>query len=798
MKRPFVVYALLGVLLLVCSRWWFADWWLHREYPLGDWGADSVSGQVSGVLTAIEQKNTATWYYLKDCIVSLSGKADFQNCEIGSFLVKVSYSESENIFTDNQKHTSGQENASQIILGAKMQAVGEIQTFEAATNPGQFDSRGYYAQRNLFYQMRGQNVQVLDAPRWSFRQMLWEFRQYLAGRMDALWNQRDAGVIKAMLLGEKSGLDSERKSLYTRNGIGHLLAISGLHMAVFAMGLYGLLSYIGMSNRIRAGLCILVLFAYGCLTGLSVATNRAMLMMTLFFMAKILGRAFDRKNALGFAAVVILCQTPAALYGSGFLLSFGAMLGVCYVCPVCREMILGQVQHIRRWKAYTRRLAEGNWSRKTRWYAKCIVVKVADSFAFSMGIQVATLPLIAWFYFEIPPYGIILNLLLIPIMSVLVVTAVVAVFLGGIWPPVASVPVWLTHIILQLYDKVCKVAECLPGSKLVTGKPQMWQMILYYGLLAGILLGWYLYKKTRTKGCDGNTGTAVVRPWNVCRIFACMAGICGLVCVLLPGKVRDFRMTFLDVGQGDCIFFQTEGGSYLVDGGSSSVSGVGQYRILPYLKSQAVKRLDYVWISHLDKDHVNGITELLSMGEGVEIGALFLSETSYYEPEAETLLELCRQKQVKVCILQRGDQLRQGELSVACLYPQGKAEGDYDKNAWSQVLMIQYGTQRILLTGDLGLEGEDWLVENGEIDTVTVLKAGHHGSKYASGERLLQAARAKVAVFSAGRKNRYGHPHPDTIERVEQCGMDWISTAQAGAVFLQGNTDKMKMWSYIQ
>ena len=114
------------------------------------------------------------------------------------------------------------------------------------------------------------------------------------------------------------------------------------------------------------------------------------------------------------------------------------------------------------------------------------------------------------------------------------------------------------------------------------------------------------------------------------------------------------------------------------------------------------------------------------------------------------------------------------------------------------MLLVQYGAQRILLTGDLGLKGEDWLLENGELDTVTVLKAGHHGSKYASGERFLETVRAKVVVFSAGRKNRYGHPHPDTIERVEQCGMDWISTAQAGAVFLQGNTDKMKMWSYIQ
>ncbi len=124
--------------------------------------------------------------------------------------------------------------------------------------------------------------------------------------------------------------------------------------------------------------------------------------------------------------------------------------------------------------------------------------------------------------------------------------------------------------------------------------------------------------------------------------------------------------------------------------------------------------------------------------------------------------------------------------------------GDYYKHDWSQVLLVRYGAQRILLTGDLGTAGEERLLESGGLDTVTVLKAGHHGSKYASSERFLQVLGAKVAVFSAGRNNRYGHPHPDTIERVEQCGMDWISTAQAGAVFLQGDTEQMRMWSYIQ
>lgn len=260
------------------------------------------------------------------------------------------------------------------------------------------------------------------------------------------------------------------------------------------------------------------------------------------------------------------------------------------------------------------------------------------------------------------------------------------------------------------------------------------------------------------------------------------------------GKKGELKVIMLDVGQGDGIYIRTPSGMHiLIDGGSSDVSEVGKYRLEPFLESQGVKELDYVFITHGDGDHTSGIVEMLNNQTlGIKIHTIVLTTEKTIDESLLKIVKLAFQNDTKVVVMEKGEYIQDEEMTLTCLSPAKDYDGEVG-NASSMVLDLQYREFDMLFTGDLEQEGEKELAESWILRDYDILKVGHHGSKNSTSEDLLEAVRPEIAFISAGKENQYGHPHQETLERLSEAGCKIFSTQECGAISIVTDGEYVSM-----
>lgn len=682
-------------------------------------------------------------------------------------------------------------------MGGVLLVRGKLEEVEGPRNPGEFDSRQYYACRHIYYFMKGAVVEKKSRGYSVYRQFLVSLRERMA-KILRISAGEAAPVFEALVLGEKSNLESETKMRYQMAGIIHILAISGLHISVLGLGIYGLLKRLGLGIWLSGMLALVLMLQYGMMTGGGVSAMRAVCMFLLSVGAKILGRIYDMPTALSVAAILIISESPAYLLDGGFWLSFGAVLGVGVVAPrICR--IFG---------------AKG----------KCRKALVS-----SAAVQMTTLPVMLWFYGEVSVVGIFLNLVVLPTVGVVLVSGVGTV-LAGVWRFVfpgnltaAMVCALPGRGVLAVYDWLCAAAGRISWSTWIGGKPEMWQVVLYYfvfgsAVLCGDMLmrtfgserggdrvkagidfrNWKAEVKRRFKRVRGgrnivSKGRAADWKKSVYRITgSCL--LCLSVGVLAYHPAHRLRITCLDVGQGDAIVVETpENYVFLIDGGSSSKSGIGQYQLLPFLKSRGISYIDAVFISHTDEDHISGVKEMLGyMDKGltsVRAGNLILP--AWEEPPKvwEELSLLAQSVGMEVFTGRKGDIFRSGDLCFEVLSPSEGASGE-EVNEDAIVLELSYGDFRALFTGDIGKKTEEKLLD--DLTDIDFLKVAHHGSRYSTSEAFLSKTKPELSVISVGAANTYGHPSPETVKRLKKCGSQVAYTMESGAVMVEVGKGNVK------
>ena len=628
-----------------------------------------------------------------------------------------------------------------VQIGNKVNVKGELSLFEEARNPGNFDQKFYYEKQKIGAFLWAEALRVTDRESNPLKQGLYELRQKWKRILIDAAGEEDGGALAAILLGEKQGMDREIRELYQVNGIAHVLAISGLHLSFLGVGVYHLLRRITGSYTVGGLAGVLFLSAYILMIGMTVSAFRAMVMFLFRIGADLSGRHYDSPTALAAAAVTVCMWRPLSLYDSGFWLSFGALIAIIFILPIFKNLP-----------------AQSLWA--------------------SVSVNLFLLPILMYSFYEVPIYGVFLNLIVIPLLSVLMAAGLIGTMISLFWEHAGEAIFLCCRIIFRVYEHSCEAALRLPFARVVTGQQDIWKILFYYVFLfAAVLL---LRKKEENKGEKRSRKKRVV-------LSVLLVGT-GMTILLFTAQVKDkITITMLDVGQGDGLVIRgPEGKTYFMDGGSSDVKKVGEYRIEPYLLSQGIGSLDYVFASHGDQDRISGIRELVQRQKtGVTIKRLVLPTQTVWDDALKELAEMAEKEGIPVFTMEKGQCLTEGKLSLTCIQP-GKGEMEETGNSASLVLALRYGDFDMLFTGDVEGEGEKRLVDHlqGEYSECVwdVLKTAHHGSGNSTTEEFLKTAAPQYAFISAGKNNSYGHPHKETLERLKDAGAIVYSTQEEGAV----------------
>ena len=660
------------------------------------------------------------------------------------------------------------------LYGRVIKCKGRFENFEAPINPGQFDVKEYYKNEGFSGILNAEEVSLQNnKPTLLSNIYLHRLNLAISEKYQKILGSKDAGSLSAMVLGDKSNLDEEIKELYQENSISHLLAISGLHISLVGGAIYLFLKKLKISFKFPLITAGIILILYGTFTGFSVSTTRAVIMMCIFFLSFLIGKSYDLPSGLALAAIVIISINHRVIYQSGFQLSFLAVIGIFYIMPELTYIFNVQ-------------------SLNTKGIKKLAYV-ILSSVICSVSINLATLPVILINFYEISLLGIVLNIIVIPLMSVLVVTGLIGGFTALIFEMAGRFILGIAYYILNFYTLLCRIGDSLVFFRIILGKPEKYRVILYYALI--FLVTYFLSKKRRLEKIESLKNTAHTKTNKSKRMF-----ITGLVIsisfIILIYKREEFSLNMLDIGQGDC-FVVSDGNRniYISDCGSTTVNEVGKKRLLPFLKSKGWSRVNTIFVSHMDKDHVNGVNDLLECPE-IAIDRVVISESYKSEKlncaELEELKTLAVKRKVSLYYMKKGEEIRQGELGFKCLYPTGDEDIE-DQNEASIVMRMDYKNLSVLFTGDIASSTETQVmkVADKEMLNCDILKVCHHGSKNSSSPDFLEAVNPKIYLVSCGLMNRYGHPHKDALERMGAEGGKILRTDHMGAVEIKLKEEKL-------
>ncbi|WP_455022881.1 ComEC/Rec2 family competence protein [Oribacterium sinus] len=716
------------------------------------------------------------------------------------------------------KESTGEGSMPLPLPGQICSVKGHFLELSPATNEGEFSLPSYYKGEGISGVFQAKTIELIRGESSPFAKELFTLKQSLGNRIDALFPEETAGFLKSLFLGERSGITLSEKSLYQSAGISHILAISGLHLSLLGGFFYRLLRKIKLSSLLSSLITSFFLFSYFLFTGSSHSAFRALFMLFLRFAAIQLGKGKDLLSQLSFALLFLLWLNPLSLYSIGMQCSFFTLFVFFLLeerpgkavrkkkekalSKICKKHALGFSKHpslLLKFPAYLSKLVP------------CLLSTLPHRLQGSFLFYLALLPLFSLTQFSFPLYAPLLNLLLLPLLPFFFLLGAVSIFLSYLPEQdflllrlLSFSSRFLLNLLFQIFHLFMEKSLALPFSQILLGKMQALSVILYFLVL--YLL--FFFPKAKS-----------------------LSLLLSLIFLLslplyLPKPPKELEIAALDVGQGDGFVLRKGALVFTIDNGSTSKNLFPEQIFFPYCKAKRIQHIDYALLTHCDRDHISGIQALLEKNPSISLTHLILPASALQDHRYDLLKRLAYNHGADVSYWQKGDELvfsEQGiclsakktawaenpstskkrgpdtkghQLHIRCFYPNDSTYIE-EANAHSIGCLLEYGHFRMLFTGDMPKESEEALLENcRETEAspiVDVLKLAHHGSKTSSCPSFLSETRAKFALFSYGKKNRYGHPHKSTVENCKKYRLFPLETAKLGEILIKTNGEQFEI-----
>lgn len=641
---------------------------------------------------------------------------------------------------------------------------GRLRSPPPPRNPADFDYGAYLARRGIHATLRssdGSHVAVVERGHVAYR-ALSRARSYVRHRIDADLPSTEArAVLQALLLGDRSRVSDDHRQAFAQTGLMHLLAVSGLHVLLVGMLLYGLLRPILLRFRwkrsavelTRAGLTIAVLVFYMLLTGGRPSVVRAVVMAALLIGGLVLQRSTHTLNTLGVAAVVLLALRPPALFDAGFQLSLSAVAGIVVLNPRladAADLVLPDPE---------------DRHPMVSWTASMITVSTAAT--------LGTAPPLLYHFGFVAVGGLVLNVVAIPLTAVALTAGLLAMLSGAVVPLAGIAFGTAADATIRLLVVTATTGAAWLGAGVHAPDPPAWTLAALVAALAMIAQ----WPRPRTR-------------WRLCAAMLLLLSA-GTLADLTRGKAEPvLEILFLDVGQGDAAVLTTpDGRTLLVDTGPRSPAyDAGERIVVPHLAYAGIDRVDVAVVTHPDSDHLGGLPSVLRhVPVGLVLHSGQQSDSELFRESRRVMdsLGVAHRAVTEGDVIDLGDHVLVEVLGPPAQTDRTGLDGENDA---SVVLRVTYGQTRILLTGDVERGGERWLAERyGPTLASDLVKVAHHGSLTSSTPAFLSAVtadslRPAVAVVSAGRYNRFGHPAPEVLSRWASRRSLVLRTDQLGAI----------------
>gem|GEM_PF-711133 len=670
--------------------------------------------------------------------------------------------------------------AREAAVGSRIRAKGEIGVFASAKNPGGFEAFTHYGYRGIYYHVyEGEIVaeEKSDDAADVGREMLLRLRERWLEMINRMAPEDVSGFFCGILLGEKNEMEEEEKESLRRSGLAHILTISGLHISMLGTLLLAFLKRIRIPFRARyvCGICLIGGYVY--LTGAGSPSLRAYEMFVLMSIARIRGRTYDGKCALAFCFMFQTLQEPLLIFDAGFQLSFMSMFAILFFVP--------RVQML--------------WIRK-KGEEKLFCSKIRASLLTSWTVLVVISPVICASYYETARYAMFLNLLILPLLSVMLLSLMLGIVLFSV---LSGIGLWMGRITIlpavclaRMILKLSAFSEALPGNVCVTGKPQPAELFMYLVVYGGGLVLLCLASRLETFGRRKSKKVGKAYRPDKRRYRIALFGMLMVSGLLIPNALKrrppaDAELVMLDVGQGDGFIFRfPDGENLLIDGGNAFRDDLWARVLEPALLYYGIDTIDAWLLTHYDMDHISGFVQMQKERakeklryEQARGRVACLRVLISREETPERLADLCgNMPDETIHALTAGSTFTIGGAVAVCLLP----DPDFPvvtENDASVVLRMEYKMHSLLLCADMSEEQERYLLKKKATVSADVLKVAHHGSIHSTCDAFAEAVAPKVALISVG-KNNYGHPAPEVLSRLKILGADIQMTDSNGAVFI--------------
>lgn len=606
-----------------------------------------------------------------------------------------------------------------------------------ATTPDSLQGSTYHQGEGVFLLAYVSDASVDYATETTVQFFSAVLKKKIISILDNTFPEDTLAFARALLLGDSSLLSYEDDTAFKLSGIRHVIAVSGLHVSI----LFSLVCIFSGRRRVLTALIgIPILFLFAAVAGFTPSVVRACIMQGLMILGLLFNKEYDPPTALSFAVLTMLCINPMTVTSVSFQLSVGCLVGIFLF-----------YQRIRNYLVRRAGVAKG-MSVKAR-----LLRGICSSVSVTLSATIATTPLSAWYFGTVSLVGILTNLLTLWIVSFIFYGIMLVCFLGTVWPSAAVIVAKLVSWPVRYVLFVAKLMSDWVFSAVYTCSIY----IIIWLVLCYLLFGVFLLSKRKRTG------------------FLLLCMLTGLSAAMflswLEPQLDDYRVTVLDVGQGQSALIQFEGRNYLVDCGGDTDKGTAD-AVAETLLSQGITKLDGLILSHYDKDHAGGAALLLSR---IKTKALYLPDIA----DDGGLRDHLQAQFPEQIIWVRECLVLSDKESDFTLFP----APDSDKGNESCLsVLFQRENCDILFTGDLGFSGEQTLMDHVDLPELNLLVVGHHGSANATGLPLLHKTKPNAAVISVGKDNYHGHPSADVLYRLRLFDCHIWRTDLDGTIIFRG------------